>query len=84
MELDFLSMVDTLLSGLTPFQKLFETISQTAIKDRDTLPVSSLANKFIWKTIRGFDDKEFEISLLKRDLSAPIHAVRTEILLKVN
>ena len=28
---DFLSMVDKLLSGLTPFQKLFETKSQTAI-----------------------------------------------------
>ena len=63
---DFLSMVDKLLSGLTPFQKLFETISQTAIKDGDTLPASSLANKVIWKTIRGFDDKEFEISLQNR------------------
>ena len=64
---DFVSLVDKLLAGLTPFQSLFEMSSQAVITDKDTLPGSSLGNKVIRKTIHNFHDKEFEVSLLKRE-----------------
>ena len=59
--------------------------SQAVITDKDTLPGSSLGNKVIRKTIHNFHDKEFEVSLLKREyISVPVHAMRTVILLKVD